>query len=88
VLVGARHFETMRKNANARAFLDGAGPAAIGAIFGVAIPLALALQEGWQYIVLAGAAISLLLLRRSVVLTLLVAAAVGIVVVQAGAPLP
>ena len=88
MLVGARHFETMRKNTNARAFLDGAGPAAIGAIFGVAIPLAFALQEGWQYIVLAGAAISLLLLRRSVVLTLLVAAAVGIVVVQAGAPLP
>jgi chromate transporter len=88
VLVGARHFETMRKNANARAFLDGAGPAAIGAIFGVAVPLAFALQEGWQYIVLAGAAVSLLLLRRRVVLTLLVAAAVGIVVVQAGAPLP
>ena len=31
--------------ARARAFLDGAGPAAIGAIIGVAIPLALALAR-------------------------------------------
>ena len=31
---------------HARAFLDGAGPAAIGAIIGVAIPLALALERG------------------------------------------
>src|SRR5262249_5879603 len=88
VLVGARHFQTFRSNANARAFLDGAGPAAIGAIFGVAVPLALALQEGWQYILLAGTALALLAFRRSVVLTLLVAAAIGIIAVQAGAPLP
>ncbi len=88
VLVGARHFQALRANAAARAFLDGAGPAAIGAIFGVAIPLALALSEAWQYAVLAGAAISLLLLRRSAVSTLLAAAAVGILVVQLGAPLP
>jgi chromate transporter len=88
VLVGARHFQALRANAAARAFLDGAGPAAVGAIFGVAVPLALALSEAWQYAVLAGAAVSLLLLRRSVVSTLLLAAGVGILVVQLGAPLP
>ncbi len=88
VLGGARHFQTLRQNASARAFLDGAGPAAIGAITGVAIPLALAVGQAWQLAVLAGAAVSLLVLRRSVVLTLLIAAIVGIVVVQLGAPLP
>ena len=88
VLGGARHFQTLRQNAAARAFLDGAGPAAIGAIIGVAIPLALAIGQAWQLAVLAGAAVSLLVLRRSVVLTLLIAAIVGIIVVQLGAPLP
>jgi len=88
VLVGAPRFSSLRANANARAFLDGAGPAAIGAILGVAIPLALALQEAWQYAVLAGAAASLLLLRRGVVVTLLAAAVVGVVVVELGAPVP
>ena len=42
-----------------RAFLNGAGPAAIGAIIGVAIPLALALEHAWQYGLLAAAAIAL-----------------------------
>jgi chromate transporter len=88
VLGGARHFQTLRENATARAFLDGAGPAAIGAIIGVAIPLALALGQTWQFAVLAGAALSLLVLRRSVVLTLLIAAIIGIVIVQLGAPMP
>ena len=88
VLAGARHFQALRHNAAARSFLDGAGPAAIGAIIGVAIPLALALGQPWQLAVLGGAALSLFVLRRSVVLTLLVAAAVGVVVVQLGAPLP
>ena len=80
--------EEFRENAAARAFLDGAGPAAIGAIIGVSIPLTLALGQTWQYVVLAGAAVCLFVLRRSVVLTLLAAAVVGIVAVQIGAPLP
>ena len=88
VLGGARHFQALRRNLAARAFLDGAGPAAIGAIIGVSVPLALALGQVWQLAVLGAAAISLLVLRRSVVVTLLGAAAVGIVVVQLGAPLP
>ncbi len=88
VLLGARHFDRLRANASARAFLDGAGPAAIGAIAGSAISLARALSEPWQYVILAGAAIVLLLLRRGVVPTLLVAAAAGVVFVAAGLALP
>ena len=72
----------------AQAFLDGAGPAAIGAIFGAAIPLAAALRETWQFVVLGAAAVALLLLRRGVVATLLGAAIVGAVLGLAGAPVP
>jgi chromate transporter len=88
VLLGAKRFAALRHNAAIRAFLDGAGPAAIGAIIGVAVPLALALDEWWQFLVLAGAAVSLLVLRRGVVLTLVVAGAVGVVAALLGAPLP
>ena len=77
VLFGARHFDSLRHNASVRAFLDGAGPAAIGAIIGVAVPLALALHERWQFGVLAAAAVLLFAFRRGVVLTLLLAAAAG-----------
>ena len=88
VLVGARRFDQLRANPTARAFLDGAGPAAIGAILGSAITLARALSQPWQYAVLAAAAVLLLLLRRGVVLTLLAAAAAGIVLVTCGLALP
>ncbi len=88
VLVGARHFDSLRRNASIRAFLDGAGPAAIGAIIGVAVPLGLALEEGWQLGVLAAASVLLLAFRRGVVLTLLLAGTAGLVAVQLGAPLP
>lgn len=88
VLFGARHFDSLRHNANVRAFLDGAGPAAIGAIIGVAVPLALALHERWQFGVLAAAAVLLFAFRRGVVLTLVLAAAAGVVAAQLGAPLP
>ena len=69
-----------------RRFFDGASPAAIGAILGSAIPLALALQERWQLVVLGGAALSLLVLRRGVVSTLIAAGAVGAVAVLLDAP--
>jgi chromate transporter len=88
VLVGARRFDRLRANPIARAFLDGAGPAAIGAILGSAITLARALSEPWQYAVLAAAAVVLLVLRRGVVLTLLTAAAAGSVLVTCGLALP
>jgi chromate transporter len=88
VLGGGRRFDLIRRDERARAFLDGAGPAAIGAILGSAIPLARALEENWQFGVLAGAAILLLVLRRGVVLTLLLAGATGTIVALAGGPLP
>jgi chromate transporter len=88
VLLGARHFDQLRTNPQARAFLSGAGPAAIGAILGAAIPLALAMSEAWQFAVLGAAAVALLVLRRGVLVTLLAAALCGLVAAQLGAPLP
>jgi chromate transporter len=88
ILLGARHFDRLRGDQRAAAFLGGAGPAAIGAILGSAIPLARSLSEPWQYAVLAGAAVLLLVLRRGVVLTLLAAGAAGVLVALAGGPLP
>ena len=84
VLLGGRHFAQIRGNQRARAFLDGAGPAAIGAIFGSAITLTRELIHPWQFLVLAGALVVLFPLRRGVVLALLSAAAVGIIVALAG----
>ncbi|MGD0244900.1 MAG: chromate efflux transporter [Streptosporangiaceae bacterium] len=80
VLLGAHRFDQIRGNNAARAFLDGAGPAAIGAIYGSAIPLTEALSQPWQYAVLAGALLLLLPLRRGVVLTLLTAGAAGVAI--------
>jgi chromate transporter len=83
VLFGGPRFEQIRGNQRARAFLSGAGPAAIGAILGSAITLTRALTHPWQYAVLAGALVLMLPLRRGVVLTLLTAAAIGITIALA-----
>jgi len=88
ILLGGRRFDLLRRDGRARAFLDGAGPAAIGAILGSAIPLSRALQEGWQFGALAVAAVLLLVLRLGVVQTLLLAGAAGIAVALLGGPLP
>jgi chromate transporter len=88
VLLGADRFHALLGNREMRAFLDGAGPAAVGAILGSAIPLALALGEPWQAAVLAGAAVLLLVARRGVVTTLLAAGVVGAAAGLLGAPLP
>jgi chromate transporter len=88
VLGGARYFSSLRGNRYAQAFLDGAGPAAIGAILGSAIPLTAALTEPWQYAVLAAAMLFLLGWRRGVVFTLLAAGAAGLIISLAGGPLP
>ena len=88
VLIGAECFDRLRANPTVRAFLDGTGPAAIGAIAGAAIPLALALTETWQFAVLATAVLALFALRRGVVLTLVAAGAAGAVASAFGAPLP
>ncbi len=87
IIFGGERFGRLRANPSARAFLDGAGPAAIGAILGAAITLALALGQAWQFGLLAAAAVALLLVRRGVVETLLGAAAIGVVAALAGAPL-
>jgi len=88
ILAGGGQFERIRTSGRAQAFLAGAGPAAVGAIFGAAIPLAAALRETWQFVVLGAAAIALLLARRGIVVTLLSAGAVGVVAALAGAPVP
>jgi chromate transporter len=86
VLAGAGRFDRLRSNAGVQAFLGAAGPAAIGAILGSAVPLAAALHETWQWAVLGAAALALLVLRRGVVATLLGAGAVGAAVALAGGP--
>jgi len=84
ILLGARYFDALRGNARVQAFLTGAGPAVIGAIAGSAIPLALALGHGWQYIVLAVAAGWVLAARRGVVSALVLAAMCGAALALAG----
>jgi chromate transporter len=88
VVVGADRFRALLADERVRAFIDGAAPAALGAILGSAIPLALALSAGWQAGVLAAAAVALLALRRGVVATLLAAGVAGALAGLAGAPLP
>jgi chromate transporter len=87
ILLGGEHFGRLRENKAARAFLDGAGPAAVGAILGAAVPLAMGLEEWWQLAVLAGAAV-LLLLGRAPLWALGGGALAGLVVALAGGPLP
>jgi chromate transporter len=84
-LTGER-FERLRGSGSARAFLDGAGPAAAGAILGVAVPLLAALEVGWQYAVLGGAAV--LVLRLSPVWALVGGAVAGLVAALTGMAVP
>ncbi len=84
VLLGGRHFDRLRADRRVQAFLDGAGPAAIGSIAGSGALLALTLHHGWQVVVLILAAAWLLLLRRGVVSALLGCAALGVLAALAG----
>jgi chromate transporter len=84
ILSGARYFNAIRSNEAPQAFLDGAGPAAIGAILGSAYLLARALAEPWQFAILAAAALLLFVVGRGVVFTLVFAAAAGLIIVVAG----
>jgi chromate transporter len=79
VMLGGDHFEAVRERPGPRAFLDGAGPAAIGAILGAAVLLATALEEWWQAAVVVAAAV-LLALGRSPLPVLLAGAAAGVVI--------
>ena len=85
--LGGARFRAFRENVRARAFLDGAGPAAIGAILGAAVPLAAALAEPWQITVAALAALALLTGRPPIVV-LVGGAAAGLLALTAGADLP
>jgi chromate transporter len=86
ILAGARHFGALRTNRTAQSFLGGAGPAAIGAIAGASIPLALAIAHVWQVFVLAGAFLLIVGLRRSVVLVLVGAGVFGALGAALGLP--
>ena len=88
IAIGAERFDRLRTNPRPRAFLDGAGPAAIGAILGSSVPLALALGEPWQWAFLTAAALALFAMRLGVVWTLVAAGAGGAVAALLGAPLP
>ena len=87
VLLGAARFERLLINERVTAFLAGATPAAAGAIIGSAIPLAGALSQAWQFVLLALAALALLVVRRGVVSVLLTAGLLGAIAGLAGAPL-
>jgi chromate transporter len=86
--LGGDRFARVRSSAGARAFLDGAGPAAIGAILGAAVPLAAGIAETWQAAIAVTAAVALLGARLGVVPVLLGSAALGALVALAGGPLP
>jgi chromate transporter len=87
VLIGARRFERLLGDRRALAFLAGAAPATAGAIVGSAVPLALAISQGWQVPLLAVAAVALLLLRWPIVPVLVGCGAIGAVLALLGAPL-
>jgi chromate transporter len=86
VLGAGRYFDRLRRSEGVQAFLTGAGPAAIGAIAGAAIPLVAALAHLWQAGLLVLAAGWLIGLRRGVVPAIVGAAALGVVVYLAGGP--
>jgi chromate transporter len=86
VMAGGPHFDRFRRSAAAQAFLNGSGPAAIGAIAGAAVTLGLGLTQFWQVAVLAAATIWLVVLRRGVVVAILAAAGIGVLVALAGGP--
>jgi chromate transporter len=86
VIAGGPHFDRIRTSTTAQAFLAGAGPAAIGAIAGAAIPLGDSLAHLWQVGMMAAAAVWLIGLRRPVVSGILAAGVIGAIAALAGAP--
>ena len=87
VLLGGDRFDGLRTRSGPRAFLDGAGPAAVGAILGAAIVLAGALSPAWQWIVLAAAALALAI-GRPPLQVLLGGALAGLLAALAGLSVP
>jgi chromate transporter len=87
VLLAGRRFQRLRGWDAARAFLDGAGPAAVGAILGASALLLGAVEEAWQYAVLAAAALALIL-RRPALWPLAGGALAGLLAVAVGLSVP
>ncbi|HUY06463.1 MAG TPA: chromate efflux transporter [Acidimicrobiales bacterium] len=81
ILFGGPRFDQIRANVTVESFLTGAGPAVVGAIGGSAMPLGLSFQHLWQIPVLVGAVFWMFVARRGVVSALLIAGAVGVVIV-------
>lgn len=88
VALAGERFRRLRDSGRARAFLDGAGPAAVGAILGAVVPLAAGIGEVWQWAVVVVSAVALLAARLPVVPVLAAAALAGAVAGASGAPLP
>jgi chromate transporter len=87
ILLGGERFDRLRRSQTARGFLDGAGPAAVGAILGAAVLLVGALEEWWQYAVLALAA-AVLALGRAAVWVLVGGALAGLLAAAGGLAVP
>jgi chromate transporter len=85
VLALGGRFAKLRDSPRARAFLDGAGPAAVGAVLGAAVPLADAVAEPWQYAVLLLAALALSA-RAPAIAVLAGGAVAGLAALAVGAP--
>ena len=83
MLLTGERFDRLRGSGAARAFLDGAGPAAVGAILGAVVLLVRPLEEPWQFAVLAAAAL-VLLLGRAALWALAGAALAGLAAALAG----
>jgi chromate transporter len=87
VLALFRRFERLRDAPAARAFLDGAGPAAVGAIAGAGVTLLDGVDAWWQWVLVAVAALALLSGRSGVVPVLALAALAGVAAALGGATL-
>jgi chromate transporter len=83
ILGGASHFESLRTNPKAAAFLRGAGPCVIGSIAGSAILLGSLLGHLWQIPFVLASLAWLFLVRRGSVSTLLLAGGAGALTVLA-----
>ena len=88
IAIGGKYFEVVRESDGAQAFLRGGGPASLGAILGSAIPLAMGLDELWQWAVLAVALPALVSGRGKLLVVIGAASAAGLIAWALGAPIP
>lgn len=87
VIVEAQRFSALLSSHSVQGFLRGAGPAALGAIAGSAVPLAGSVSHLWQVGVLA-LALAWLAGRRPALRALAGGAGLGVVALLAGLPIP